>query len=113
MADAPSRRISVRASNADGTELILAAKDGVPLSDWLIGCGAMRRPLIRVSVLPEPSPRRSIDTLSPRASWPATLSSLRAGGEDEESDSNISDIVEAPRRSNSSRSIIVTGIVVS
>src|SRR3546814_12015465 len=44
---------------------------------WLLGCWTRRRPLSRTSVLPTPSPRKSIEPTSPRAKlllvWPLLL----------------------------------------
>src|SRR5215207_4860806 len=80
MAEAPSRRISTREDNPEGTVFTLTDRAGVPNSLCETGCGGMRRPLTSTSVLPEPRPRRSIDVLSPRALWPADSCSLRSGG---------------------------------
>jgi hypothetical protein len=60
--------------------LMFTASEGTPFSAIEIGCGAIRRPLRSVSVLPEPMPRRSIEATSPRASCGPLLISVMPEG---------------------------------
>ena len=92
---------------------MFTASEGTPFSAIEIGCGAMRRPLSKVSVLPEPMPRRSIEATSPRASCGPLLISVIPEISAAPSVSNSSAIVAAPRASSSLLSMTVTGSAVS
>ena len=93
--------------------LMFTASEGTPFSAIEIGCGAMRRPLSKVSVLPEPMPRRSIEATSPRASCGPLLISVMPEISAMPSVSKSSAIVAAPRASRSAAFRIVTGSAVS
>ena len=63
---------------ATGMVLALLVTTGMRFSVCVPGCRTMRRPLISVSVLPVPRPRRLMEFTSPRAALtPVVVESLK------------------------------------
>ena len=93
--------------------LALGESEGTPFSVPEIGCGAIRRPLMSMSVLPAPMPRRSTRLTSPRAPWEAMIVSFTCGGAAKVSVPKRSAPVEPPRSVMSAWLNTVIGSAVS
>ena len=79
MAEAPSRRTSIRRTLPGAISLVSGLTTGTSNSVWKPGCRFIRRPLINSNVFPVPKSRKFTDPTSPRTLfWVVAVCSLNA-----------------------------------